>query len=334
MKRTAFVLICAAVWAAWSFAPSRAAGQAQDPDIAKYIKQLEHSNKHARRRAAEALAAKGAAASEAVTALVKASMDKEADVRLAVVRALAEVDPTGKEAIPILIQKLKDNDAAVAAAAANALAKIGAPAVPELIKSLSDENQAARLFAAGALGNIGKEAEDAVEALTKILENKKENRLVQMAAYSALMKIGLSSAGGYTRGEFNKASGSRRLLIQLESGSSPGSCMLAALVFAKLGPAAKAAVPALTKATENENIMVALLAHYALAKITEDASEHIEQIVKALDDETTRRRAAWALGEIGPPAEAAVPRLQKASKSADPAFRDAASKAIKKITGK
>jgi len=321
------------IWAVCILAAPPSAGQEQDPEVAVYIKQLEHSSKHARRRAAEALGAKGAAASEAIDALSKASGDKELEVRLAAVRALGRIDPEGKKVIPVLLEKLRDEDAAVSAASANALADIGAPAVPRLIQMLDDDNDTARLFAIAALGRIGKEAKDAMDPLMKIYENKKENRLIRMAAGSALLKIGIPSIDGYTVDEIKKASGSQRLIIELKMESSPGGCMLAALVFAKFGPAARAAVPALEKAAESKNKMVALLAHYALAKITQDASKHVAAIVKALNDKTTRCRAAWALGEIGPPAEAALPALKKAGKDADPAFRAAASEAVKKITG-
>ena len=46
-----------------------------------------------------------------------------------------------------------------------------------------------------------------------------------------------------------------------------------------------------------------------------------------------RQRAAWALGEIGPAAAAAVPTLQKAAGDPDPRLARLAQEAIDQIAG-
>ena len=68
-----------------------------------------------------------------------------------------------------------------------------------------------------------------------------------------------------------------------------------------MGPAAKDAVPALTKALEHEDAVVRRTAANALAKIGPSAKDAVPALTKALEDEdaNVRRAAAKALAKIG-----------------------------------
>ena len=101
------------------------------------------------------------------------------------------------------------------------------------------------------------------------------------------------------------------------------------IALAKIGPAAKSAVPRLetllteitvkvgdSKRVQKDMITMGLL-HIALVKISGKSDEHVQQLMLMLDrdyDYASRAIAAWMLGEIGPdaaPARSALVALSK-----------------------
>lgn len=130
----------------------------------------------------------------------------------------------------------------------------------------------------------------------------------------------------------------------------------AARDLAKLGEAAKEALPALNAALQSRDPTTALWARYAIAIITRDISSHLPIYIAALADKKRywagmagtalsgfgteavaavaaliedlrsprtddRWAAAWALGSIGSAAKAAVPALTLALEDADEKVR-------------
>lgn len=99
----------------------------------------------------------------------------------------------------------------------------------------------------------------------------------------------------------------------------------------KLGPDAKSAVPALTKALDHEDSYVRIQSAYTLWKIDQQAKA-IPLLSKALKDTEIkpqdRAMAASSLGEIGPPAKAALPALIEATKDQEAQIRVSAAWAL------
>jgi HEAT repeat protein len=140
--------------------PSADAQKAKKEDLAKFVKQLNAKDAKERIAACEGIAEIGE---------LKKAFAKDAYEPLAnVVR--------------------KDSDAGVRAAAASALGRIDADpvkAVPALIEGLKDKERNVQVASAGALGALGSGAKDAIEPLTAL---NKEARDEQAKAREELDK--------------------------------------------------------------------------------------------------------------------------------------------------
>ncbi len=101
----------------------------------------------------------------------------------------------------------------------------------------------------------------------------------------------------------------------------------------KLGPDAKAAVPALVQALGRENEELRWHAARALGAIGDNARDAVPALIKALDDsaKTVQAYAAFALGEIGKASEPAVEKLIERAFDEDPLVRRGSLLAIRQI---
>src|SRR5688572_19360580 len=80
----------------------------------------------------------------------------------------------------------------------------------------------------------------------------------------------------------------------------------AAKELGKLGPAAAAALPAVSEALRSSDATTVVWARYAAAKITGDVRKHLPAIIQALDDKRVYAgMAATALAGFGDEARAA-----------------------------
>ena len=106
----------------------------------------------------------------------------------------------------------------------------------------------------------------------------------------------------------------------------------AAEALGEIGPTAKDAVPALEGALEDKDEYVRWAAARALAKLGLPGKA-LPVLIATLDDEWSfhRRDTAWILGEVGPPAKAAIPALTKALKDEDGGVRQTAARALGNI---
>jgi len=97
----------------------------------------------------------------------------------------------------------------------------------------------------------------------------------------------------------------------------------------------RAAVPALIKATADQDADVRAWSAHALAEIGPDAVEAVPALIKLLKDsaEGPRNTSAIALGSIGPGASEAVPALIEALEDGSADVRLFATTAIKRIRG-
>lgn len=274
-------------------------------------KLLEHPSPNARRLAAQAAEKIGPKAKHTIPVLVKNLGDSSRMVRQASQDALFAM---GEASIPSLMQGLNHKDEEVRGWSARTLAKFGPqaePATDKLIDLLNDDNRQVRGYSANALSKIGKPAVPKLVAAAT-----HENEYVRLYSVFALGEIQESTA------DVQKALGE----ALLDSRSTIRNASRQALI--KLGVASVPTFIGLLK-TDDENVQK--LAGESLAKI---GAEAVPQLIEGLgnkDSVPVRYWSAYALGEIGPEAEAAVPKLKASLKDPDATVRFYVAEALRKI---
>ena len=121
----------------------------------------------------------------AIAALGAALKDDNLEVKRHGAFALAAMQAAPPDVIPILVRTLNRKD--LASMAGTALFQIGKPAIPSLIEALSSESAQVRKEAILALLRIGPQAPEAVQPITRALEDKDPG--VQQAAKQALTAL-------------------------------------------------------------------------------------------------------------------------------------------------
>jgi HEAT repeat protein len=247
-----------------------------------------------RRAAAVALGQVGPDAAAAVPALTEALADADYDLVSHAARALGHVGPKARAAVPALTRALRSRHTTVCYAAAGALGGIGPQAreagpelrplltsvvpyiaasaaeslwridrdpeaIRELIKQVRERTPINDgCWAAEALGNLGPDAAAAVPALREAL--KVRGSLLPTRAAVALWRIGKHKDGIAV------------MTARLRDGNSTVRSH-AATALGLIGPAAKAAVPALTEALKDTGPWVAPSAAEALERIDPGAAK-------------------------------------------------------------
>jgi HEAT repeat protein len=188
-----------------------------------------------------------------------------------------------------------------------------AEAVGPLTELLDDPAPAVRAHAAMALGEIGEPAKSSASALLNLLKDKDE--IVRRRAIRAL--IALHPGPKVMQPLFEQimensdpASQMRILQAVADAGeiAVPGLirslendkvAYWACIVLREIGPPAKDAVPALTKALNNSRPDIRREAVLALGTMNDAALPAVPQIVETLKDEHVRTAATFALGQLG-----------------------------------
>lgn len=212
-----------------------------------------------RKAAAEALAWCGKNELDVVPALLTAAVhDKDEKVRQTAEESLTQLRLSRPKAVQLCSKQLAES-----CYAETALRNCGAAAVPALIEALESEESAAREKAARTLGCLGEVAVEAVPALTRALRAREPD--FRLAAAKGLWNItknaepivpvliGLLKDDG---GSILAASEERRRFLQT---------VMEAL--RRIGPPARAAVPALKEKARDKNRHVSESAHSALKEI-------------------------------------------------------------------
>ena len=263
------------------------------------------------------------------------------------VRALGRIGPAAAPAIPILIPGYLAEGCNLAKMGTFlegnggmpgiALAGIGAPAVPALIDVLTGPNTEMRACAALTLSEIGPAAKAAVPALVRAL--RAEERLLDNAEADALRRYAIIALGRIGP-DAKSAVPALNALLDRELASKDtlypdewpmvealdriGAPPVAKLVeaflreagssrgyeLAKLGPRARAAIPALRKALTDPRLQVRIDAAEALTSIDPPAPDAVRVLIAVLDPYPEEAyEVPEALGRLGPAARAALPVL-------------------------
>jgi HEAT repeat protein len=198
-------------------------------------------------------------AKEAIPPLLDAVKDQDKDVRIAAINALAGIDPKVKEAVTALTKALGEEDVEVRLAAVQALLAIQGAEAKEPIAALRDllshKESSARRDAASALGDLGVAAKGILPDLAHLLKDPDGG--VRSAAAYAVARIKSAEAVRASVEIMLPGLGDKEVRVRQE----------AARFLGQLGPDAKAAIPALTKALRDEDEEVSKAAIEALGKI-------------------------------------------------------------------
>lgn len=264
---------------------------------------------------------------QALGRLRKGIADPDAEAREAAVTGLSSLAEgmaaTDRAALAAeLVPLLADQEREVGRAAGAALIRLGADAAPAIRAKLSDP--AVRLQLMEVIAALGTSAKSAVPELVAALGDQQ----ARGEAAVAVAAIGADAA------EAVPALGA----LLADEQAEPGLRYAACYALGRIGPAAAAAEPLIRGLAESKDELMASVAIWAALRIKpDDASLFVNAIPKlrrALrgESELVRLEAAVALGDIGPPAAAAIPILELVAED-DPArqVRQAAAEALAKI---
>lgn len=200
---------------------------------------------------------------------------------------------------------------------------LGPPAaglVPDLTKLLEHENREVRIAAARGLSKMGAPAAKAVPAMAALLKDEDPRQRYQVT--SALKEMGSHAKAAVPE-----------LITRLkdEMTWSPDPLLT---TLANIGPDAADAVPALLELAKKRG-RFSQQALDTLARIGPAGKEGIALCVENLDAKSPydRKDAAKSLGEFGPVAKEAVPKLKELLEDPDESVRVWAAFALARITG-
>jgi HEAT repeat protein len=215
-------------------------------------------------QAASALGRLGLEAQTAIPALTEALHSPEANLRTDAAIALAQVGGNAQAVLPLLLEVAQERGHQNRIRAMEALSRLGVtsePVIAALIRALQDE-VTAQVKAAELLGRMGVAAKAAIPALRDVLKGSDPETSVQAAL--ALWKIDrrADEALPVLVAELKMPIAPRPASSLLPTPRFGGTsnvpaappCQQAAEALGEMGPAARAAVPALTEAVKDPRL--------------------------------------------------------------------------------
>lgn len=365
------------------------------PDL---INVLQHEEPECRMEALVALGRIGSGAKGAVPAIIELLGKESFDsVKYTATFALEEIGDAA-EVLPELMKLLETQDLGLRAISARGVAKLSqdpeqrAQAVKVLLEALKSDNDHIRQLVIRTLSELPTPPEgprpEVLDAFVAAMEDAEPEVVGEVMA--ALAARGKAALPGILRGLANDkarpyavhvaallgpdAEPALPALLEAWKGTADDPELRAEIQFtlAEIGPAAAAAVPALTNSLASEDPQVRHSACYALGRIGPAAKGAVAALRKMLEsaDDTEQLRGIWALlkilpqdaavkqmavpllmgafederevvrleaakslGEIGSLARSAVPVLRKALNDESVHVREAAQAALDKIGG-
>jgi HEAT repeat protein len=303
--------------------------------VAALVERLKDQSLTVRDLSAEALGAFGIDAPRVVPALMELLEEPEWLARMAAIQALRKFGPEGAPAGPKLASLFRDPDLLIRLNAVRTLGAIVGVDSPESLHAASlDKRTEVRSAALKDLSRLSESSATYLPEFSHALEDAHDD--VREAAADAIARLGPAAEGGLPaliaasrKAEYRNGGAFIRALLSVsaehresvvplliealhDTGNSYGGRRVAAMVLGDIGPPARSALPALTKASQDgpdwfrkaiEDALVQLSPGLNVAT-REGFSGAIAML--ASDDRLTQERARISLAEAGP---AAVPPL-------------------------
>ena len=320
MKKSAITLITLLIVAAAS---------ADDSALGQHILGLSASDWQQRQQSARELGESGSTDRTVITALTSALQDDDSRVRRSAADALGHIGPKASKSIPALVRLFDDIDASVAAAATEAVGLMGSRAsraLPDLNEMLLHKDDRVRVAAATSIGMLGSRASKSAALLGAQLHD--ENPEVRASSAQSLGQMGarasdqssqlvqtLNDVDARVRDAASDAlvNIGKDAVAPLISSLTKGEPIFLQAVVDTLGKLGTVAVPQLIERLHKSNvpILVRRYSALALARIGTTDKRVIPALIESLDDvePDVRISAIDALGQIGPAAGAAIPKI-------------------------
>jgi len=337
--------------------------------IEELVKGLERTDRaEIRSAAANALAEVGPSAEQAILALVAGLSDPYPDARQAMASCLARLGPAAEPGVPALVPLLAARQVGVRKAAAYALEKIGPGSVPALIELVQARDVERLKVGLKAMSEYSRwfqpKRHDLPAEEYKIWTNRfwgvydlmEERQCLENAQEAALCIL---------RDLGPAASAARPTIAQALKDPSPRIRLAAVQAMGQVGPVAEDVAPDLIRMLVDKNEATRKAAAETLENFDPDwasdpavagaitglagqLGEPGESTVQAFTvigaagvpalidvlesgNRISKEKAARALGQIGPEAQAATPALTKALADSHPWVQAEAAKALAKI---
>ncbi len=262
----------------------------------------------------------------AVKLIVEAFKSDDVHRRRAAAKMAVELDVPHEIVAPLLVSALRDKDSRVVGNAIAALAELGPKALKNVGEALG--NRALRPYAVGLIRRMGPEAESAVPAIIKALEE--EPQTDDDVQFRREVQFALAAIGPGARAAVP-------VLIRSMSSQDRDVRASASFALGKIGPAARAAVPELRQKLRSESPIEKLSGILALLQIQPGdrrlARVAAPMLLKALDSEheLVRAEAAAAVGRLGDQGKPMIPRLKRLLDDESPHVQTLAAEALKKL---
>jgi len=274
----------------------------------------------------------GPDAKAAVTGLTELARSGQPDVQREAIIALAEIGAASAPAVPTLAKALDDK--VVGIAATYALGRIGR--IPDEVETKIEKNAKSSdailsTVSMWALARLHPDNKALLRRAVELLAEGLKSQNARHRAAAARALIDLDPDPEISRPIIKKAMDGAEpevLKTMMDAMAGLGEKVLprlieglkieevrarAAAIIARIGPKAKAAVPALIDALGDENPETRNEVLFALAAIGQDAKACVPVVIKSLADPdmNVRYAACYTLAQIGPAAMAAKPALRK-----------------------
>ncbi len=276
-----------------------------------------------RRNSLFALGSIGPSARTAMPHLFKHLEDRDANVRRGALFAMRMINVKDKRILPTATKMLRDKDPGVCSEAVRVLVKIGPPAKSAVTAMEKSKEGKTELYKVNATEAIGKITGDFEPILRIYRDQLKEEIFYER--WIALRSLGdLGPAAKQAVPDMIIALDDPKIEVRRS----------AAYELGRIGPAAKEAVPALGNVLADNDLDIKANAAFALWNITGKAGRYAKIVIAMLENPSwkVRESGAYLLGERGQAARIAAPKLKLLLQDENRAVREAAKKALSKIT--